>query len=99
MTVYRDIYEVIRDHQGRGTRNLRLIKIGEEVGEVMEAYLGLLGANKRKGFTHAKEDVAKELCDVIVTAHVALSDWTDEPELFMEGHLKGLLERIKKEGS
>lgn len=43
------IYEAIRDHQGPGTRNLRPMKLAEEVGEVNQAYIGYLGANKRKG--------------------------------------------------
>ncbi|MEU6121941.1 MazG-like family protein [Streptomyces sp. NPDC047123] len=53
-------------------RLLRVLKIGEEFGEAAEAITGALGANPRKGNSHTWEDAAKELCDVIVTAQVAL---------------------------
>ena len=43
--MYEDIYEAIREHQGPGTRNLRLMKLSDEVGEVMQAYIGASGAN------------------------------------------------------
>lgn len=46
----------------------RIGKIGEEFGEVIEAYIGLTGQNPRKGTTHTADDVLKELLDVAVTA-------------------------------
>ena len=58
-----------------------------------------MGANKRKGYTHTEEDVAKELADVVITAMVALHDWVPSPELFMKDRLQVLLNRIKTEGS
>ncbi|WP_433855142.1 MazG-like family protein [Streptomyces kronopolitis] len=51
---------------------MRLMKLTEEAGEVMQAYIGLQGQNPRKGQTHTADDVAAELCDVILTAAVAL---------------------------
>lgn len=101
MSVYRDVYDAIERHQGPGALgvNLRLLKIQEEAGEVAEAVIGFCGGNKRKGYSHTEEDVAKELADVVVTAMVALHDWVPSPEQFMKEHLQGLLERIKKEGS
>ncbi|MET8609861.1 MazG-like family protein [Streptomyces misionensis] len=53
-------------------RLLRVLKIGEEFGEVVEAVHGALGANPRKGHSHTWDDVKEELADVIVTAMVAL---------------------------
>jgi hypothetical protein len=101
VTVYGDIHKAIADHQGRGPTgvHLRLMKLSEELGEVSEAYIGTFGGNKRKGLSHLPIDVAKELCDVIVTAQVALRDWTEEPELFLKAHLQGLVERVRRDGS
>jgi NTP pyrophosphatase (non-canonical NTP hydrolase) len=58
---------------------LRILKLAEEVGEVTQARLGVLGQNPRKGTTHTAEDVADELCDVIVTAMVALGSVVTDP--------------------
>ena len=100
--VYRDIYEKIeatQHHLGVPGSILRLIKVQEEAGEVAQAVIGFTGANKRKGYTHDEEDVAKELADVVITAMVAMHDWVPSPERFMDEHLDGLLKRIKEEGS
>jgi NTP pyrophosphatase (non-canonical NTP hydrolase) len=106
VSVYRDIYEKIKATQehlalqtGISGRCVRLIKLQEEVGEVSQAYIGYLGANARKGHSHTGQDVAKELCDVVITAMVALHDWTDSPETLLKAQLQGLQERIKREGS
>lgn len=100
---YRDIYEKISTStpiQVNGTGPLyRVLKVQEDAGEVAQAVIGFVGANKRKGYTHNEEQVAKELADVVVTAMVALHDWVPSPSLFMEKHLEGLLKRIKEEGS
>jgi NTP pyrophosphatase (non-canonical NTP hydrolase) len=69
---------------------MRLMKITEESGEVMQAYAGTLGQNPRKGITHTRADVADEICDVIVASMVALHQFTDDPE----GHLARKLQRI-----
>jgi hypothetical protein len=102
MSLYGEIYETISDHQAEiadDPEQLRLMKLSEEVGEVMQAYIGVVGANKRKGVTHYPLDVAKELCDVIVTARVALQDWVDDPERFLELHVQGVASRVRKDGS
>ncbi|MDP4501024.1 MazG-like family protein [Nonomuraea turcica] len=57
---------------------LRLLKLAEETGEVAAAYIGMVGQNPRKGVTHTVEDVADELCDVTVTALVALATITGD---------------------
>ncbi len=51
---------------------LRILKLSEEVGEVSEAVAGALGQNPRKGLTNGWDLVENELCDVILTAMVAL---------------------------
>ena len=55
------------------TRLLRVMKLSEEVGETTQAVIGALGVNPRKGLTHSWRDVEHELCDVVVTAMVALT--------------------------
>ncbi|MEV4927887.1 MazG-like family protein [Streptomyces roseoverticillatus] len=58
---------------------MRLLKVTEEAGEAAQAYLGMQGQNPRKGCTHTRGDVATELCDVILTAMVALHAFHDDP--------------------
>ncbi len=103
MSVYRDLYEKFAAHQDHlhyvSGPAIRLIKLQEEVGEAAEAFIGSTGANLRKGVNHGRGDVAKELADVVITAMVALHDWTDNPEQFLKDQLQQLTERVKKEGS
>lgn len=54
----------------------RVAKIGEEFGEVIEAFIGATGQNPRKGYTHTTDDVRKELLDVAVTALAAYEHLT-----------------------
>ncbi len=100
MSVYRDIYEKISATQPWKEGPLyRVLKLQEEAGEVAQGVIGFVGANKRKGITHNEEAVAKELADVVITAMVALHDWTASPERFMKARLQVLGERIREEGS
>lgn len=100
MSVYRDIYDKIKATQDAERGPVyRLLKVQEEAGEVAQAVIGFAGANKRKGVTHSEIDVAKELCDVVVSAMVALHDWTAHPETLLKVQLQVLQERIKREGS
>lgn len=46
------------------------LKVQEEAGEMAEAMLGVLGQNPRKGFSHTRDDLLKEIIDVILTAAV-----------------------------
>ncbi|AVH59957.1 MULTISPECIES: MazG-like family protein [Streptomyces] len=69
---------------------LRILKLTEEVGEAGQAWIGVTGQNPRKGVTHDRADVADELCDVIVTAAVALASVIDDPA----GHLNVKLAKI-----
>ena len=105
MSVYRDVYEALAAHQDginpyrKLGPEVRLMKLSEEVGEVMQAYIGVVGANKRKGVYADGGHVAKELADVVITAMIAMHDWTDSPERFLKGHLQALMQRISEEGS
>ncbi|WP_053850524.1 MazG-like family protein [Streptomyces sp. NRRL B-24085] len=78
---------------GREGLLLRMLKLSEEVGEVSEAVIGAIGQNPRKGVSHSWEDVQGELCDVVITALVALRTLTpDTREVFME-HLTRVTDR------
>ncbi|MFD5739925.1 MazG-like family protein [Streptomyces massasporeus] len=72
---------------------LRVLKLTEEVGEVSEAVIGATGQNPRKGVTHTWEDVQAELCDVVITALVALRTLTPEARGVFGGHLERVRER------
>jgi NTP pyrophosphatase (non-canonical NTP hydrolase) len=72
---------------------LRVLKLSEEVGEVAQAVIGTLGQNPRKGVTHEWADVRAELCDVALTALVALRTLTpDAREVFLR-HVEGVRRR------
>jgi len=74
---------------------MRLMKLSEETGEVMQAYIGMTGQNPRKGTTHTAADVADELCDVIVTAMVALHDFTPDPRRHLAVKVQRIADRAR----
>ncbi|MGW7430996.1 MazG-like family protein [Streptomyces sp. NPDC054861] len=72
---------------------LRVLKLSEEVGEVAEAVIGATGQNPRKGTSHTWGDVEAELCDVIITAMVALRTLTPDAAEVFAGHVRRVAER------
>jgi NTP pyrophosphatase (non-canonical NTP hydrolase) len=82
-----------RAHDGQEALLLRMLKLSEEVGEVAQAVIGATGQNPRKGITHTWEDVQAELCDVVITALVALRTLTPEAEAVFARHLGRVAER------
>jgi NTP pyrophosphatase (non-canonical NTP hydrolase) len=77
-----------RTHDGAEGLLLRVLKLSEEVGEVAQAVIGATGQNPRKGTTHDWEDVQAELCDVVITALVALRTLTPEAREVFTAHLE-----------
>jgi phosphoribosyl-ATP pyrophosphohydrolase len=73
---------------------MQLMKITEEAGEVVAAYIGMTGQNPRKGITHAPADVAAELCDVILAAATVLHRFTDDPAAVLDWHATRVGARI-----
>ncbi|WP_332367375.1 MazG-like family protein [Micromonospora sp. WMMC241] len=73
-TAARDARAWLDAANGTGDTELtcRILKLGEETGEVAAAWIGLLGQNPRKGVTHTRAEVAAELADVAFTALVAI---------------------------
>ncbi|MFE5400877.1 MazG-like family protein [Streptomyces sp. NPDC056580] len=85
--------EATSGHPGPEGVLLRILKLSEEVGEVAEAVLGTTGQNPRKGVTHTWDDVQSELCDVAITALVALRTLTPDAQGVFERHLTRVRER------
>ncbi|MFI9231343.1 MazG-like family protein [Streptomyces rimosus] len=84
-------------HNGTGEDETaaRLLKVGEELGEAVQAYLGTTGQNPRKGITHTLADVAAELCDVILAAAVSLGNFTDDPAHTLNTVVRTRSDRLK----
>ncbi|WP_435209750.1 MazG-like family protein [Streptomyces sp. bgisy034] len=78
---------------GREGMVLRMLKLSEEVGEVAQAVIGATGQNPRKGVTHTWEDVQGELCDVVITALVALRTLTPDAREVFGRHLQRVTKR------
>ncbi|MCD9874353.1 MazG-like family protein [Streptomyces guryensis] len=76
-----------RAHGGQEGLLLRMLKLSEEVGEVAQAVIGATGQNPRKGVTHTWEEVQGELCDVVITALVALRTLTPDTREVFTRHL------------
>lgn len=72
---------------------LRLLKLVEESGEVAQAWIGVQAQNPRKGASHTLHDVRDELCDVIVTAAVALASLTGDPAVLLDSKLARIAAR------
>ncbi|MFJ5304114.1 MazG-like family protein [Streptomyces sp. NPDC088350] len=82
-----------RPLEGREGLLLRVLKLSEEVGEVAQAVIGATGQNPRKGVTHTWDDVQAELCDVVITALVALRTLTPDTQEVFTRHLARVMER------
>ncbi|MFI2225129.1 MazG-like family protein [Streptomyces fradiae] len=81
------------------TALLRVLKLSEEVGEVAEAVIGAHGHNPRKGRSHTWTDLQAELCDVIVTAMVALRTLTPDAPAVFAHHLNRVHIRSRPPGA
>jgi hypothetical protein len=61
--------------------SMRVMKIGEEYGEAVAAYIGMTGQNPRKRVTHTEDDLLKEIADVVVTGLCAIQHFTGSREV------------------
>ena len=76
----------------------RIMKITKEAGETVAAYFGVTGTNPRKGVTATPDDLAGELCDVILAALVALATvtgGTPQAESRLAGHVADRAIRLR----
>jgi NTP pyrophosphatase (non-canonical NTP hydrolase) len=85
--------EASRPLDGREGLLLRVLKLSEEVGEVAEAVIGAIGQNPRKGVNRTWDDVQGELCDVVITALVALRTLTPDTQEVFTRHLARVMDR------
>lgn len=93
-----DEHDVSRGKHPRSDEivGVRIMKIAEELGETVEAWIGVIGQNPRKGNYASHEDVMVELADVIVTAWVALCSMstTRTARAVMMARHRELFERV-----
>lgn len=75
-------------------QHLRLLKIGEEFGEAIQAWIGYTGQNPRKGVTHTYRNVADELADVAITALVAIESAGHSAQAILDERLAEVVARI-----
>ncbi|BCY11041.1 hypothetical protein [Actinoplanes sp. L3-i22] len=62
-----------------GTSELELSCRVKKIGEVVEARLGLLGSNPRKGTTHTVDNAVGKLADVVFTSLTAIASMGMDP--------------------
>jgi hypothetical protein len=75
----------------------RVMKLAEETGEAVAAYIGMTGQNPRKGICASVDDLASELCDVVITALIALASITPgtaDAEACLQAHLTARFTRL-----
>ena len=85
---------------GRGPHEtaVRVMKIAEEAGEAVAAYISTTGANPRKGVTATPNDLASELCDVVLAALIALATvtgGTPQAESRLAAHVAARATRLR----
>lgn len=85
----------------------RIMKVGEEFGEVVQAWIAATGKNPRKRRAHATSDpwdadrqpttvdVAQELADVVLSALVAITSLGYNAEAIMAGRVARVQARLR----
>jgi hypothetical protein len=73
---------------------MRVMKIGEEYGEAVAAYIGMTGQNPRKGKTHTQADLCKELADIAITALCAIAHFTNNNPAVTQAFLASKITEI-----
>jgi hypothetical protein len=82
---------------GKEDDAMRVLKLGEEIGEASRAYIGMTGQNPRKGYTHTERQFLDELADVAVTALCAIQHFTqdeDRTRVLFAIKIQRIIERI-----
>lgn len=80
--------------------SMRIMKIGEEYGEAVAAYIGMTGQNPRKGLTHTQHDVLMELADIAITALTAIEHFVGKSStgpytrMIMASKIQHIMKRI-----
>jgi hypothetical protein len=79
--------------KGEHEDSMRVMKVGEEFGEAVQAYIGMAGQNPRKGVTHSIQDLLGELADVAVTALCAIQHFTQDAAI-TEAVINGTVAKV-----
>jgi NTP pyrophosphatase (non-canonical NTP hydrolase) len=72
----------------------RILKVVEEAGEAASAWIGVTGANPRKGITHTVDDVAAELADVALSALIAIESLGVDHRAVLEECARKVSDRV-----
>lgn len=72
----------------------RILKLTEEAGEAAAAWIGVVGQNPRKGVTHTRADVVRELADVAFTALVAIESLDTDARTALDDCAEKVLNRL-----
>jgi NTP pyrophosphatase (non-canonical NTP hydrolase) len=93
-----DAYAGLRyQDQPLGQDWARLAKVIEELGEAVQAFIGLTGQNPRKGVTHTSSEVLDELADVVFTGILCMTHFTkntDEVQRILRAKLAKIKTRV-----
>jgi len=74
----------------------RILKVTEEAGEAAGAWIGVLGQNPRKGITHSRKDVVRELADLPITALVAIDSLGFDAHRVLADQAAAISRRIRQ---
>jgi hypothetical protein len=75
----------------------RVAKAGEEVGDAIDALIGITGQNPHKGLYGTQDDLANELADVALTGIFAIQHFTkdtDATRQVIQARLARILARV-----
>jgi NTP pyrophosphatase (non-canonical NTP hydrolase) len=85
----------LKQNPGR-PEEAQIFKVGEEVGEVVEAYLSYRGWNWRKANGASAWEVCMELADVAMTAMAAITVMGYGPDQLIQAQMEKNLKRMEE---
>lgn len=93
-----DLANLLDEANGLGGQEVatRMLKVGEEFGEAISAWIGTTAQNPRTGATHTSADVADELADVVMAALVAITSLGHHPEAVMARAVAKVSARVRE---
>ena len=92
-------FDTTEDATAHTTLACRILKLTEETGEAAQALVDAAGQNPRKPKTDDLDHVVKELCDVVLTALLALSTITPDVSSIFADHVRNAAHRAAEAGA
>lgn len=92
-------FDTTEDATAHTTLAFRILKLTEETGEAAQALVDAAGQNPRKPKTDDMDHVVKELCDVVLTALLALSTITPDVSSIFADHVRNAARRAAEAGA